>query len=216
MLVGDIMERTVITAAPGATMPEVLRLLDRRGVRHLPVVQDGALVGIISDRDVKAVMVSGLVGAGSGSGGAAPAARTAADIMTRNVITIGPMFTVEEAARIMVSERISALPVVHEGRLVGIATETDLLGVLIRAMGAAEPSSRLDVTLPGTSPAADDVLRTVEATGARISSVLTLTGADGRREIVIRVATIDPGPAVKALEDKGYTVRDSRRAPIAP
>jgi acetoin utilization protein AcuB len=98
--------------------------LNRKGVRHLLVVQYGRLVGIISDRDVKSVLAlsSGLEGLDH--------YRSADQIMTRDPITIAPTAPVEEAARLMLSARISALPVVQDTRLIGIVTETDLLRIL--------------------------------------------------------------------------------------
>lgn len=205
MLVNDIVQTDLATVGPKAPLAEVLRLLNRKGVRHVPVVEDGRLLGIISDRDIKSALALSL-----GPGGEI-VYRTAAQVMTHDPITIGPMFPVEEAARVMVSNRISALPVIEGARLTGIVTETDLLQLLSRAMGALEPSSRLDVTVPGQGSAVADVISTVEATGARISSLTTWSAPTGAQDIVIRLATINPGPAIEALEAKGYTVRDSWR-----
>ena len=73
---------------------------------------------------------------------------TAGDIMTKQVITVEPMMSIEDAARLLVEKRIGALPVTDGGTLVGIVTETDVLLLFVRAMGILEPSSRLDVLLP--------------------------------------------------------------------
>lgn len=212
MLVKDIMQTDVVTVTPEARLPQILRLLQPRGFRHVPVVDHGRLVGIISDRDLKQAMVSV---AGSGAeGAAAEQARerlTATDIMMRAVTTIAPMFTVEEAARLMATQKISALPVTEGDRLVGIVTETDVLQLFVRAMGVLEPSSRLDVILHGPAAELAEVVRLVEGAGTRISSMMTLGGPAGEREIVLRVTTINPGPAVRALEAKGYVVRDAGR-----
>src|SRR5206468_6713016 len=124
MLINDIVQTDLVTVLPQATLAQVLRVLNHKGVRHVPVVEDGQLVGIISDRDIKSALALSL-----GPGGA-EAYRTASQIMTRHPITIAPMFPVEEAARVMVTNRISALPVVEGARLVGIVTETDLLQLL--------------------------------------------------------------------------------------
>lgn len=212
MLVKDIMQTHVVTATPETRLPRVLSLLQRRGFRHVPVTEGGALVGIISDRDLKQAMVS-LAGSGA-SGTALDRAQerlTAAEIMMRTVTTIGPMFPVEEAARLMMTQKISALPVTEGDRLVGIVTETDVLELFVRAMGVLEPSSRLDVIVRDSAAGLGEVVRTVEETGTRISSVMTLQSPAGEREAVLRIATIDPRPAVKALEARGYVVRDAGR-----
>src|SRR5215470_7385431 len=167
------MQRDVVTVTPDTRLTQVLRLLQPRGFRHVPVVDNGALVGIISDRDVKQAMVS-LAGSGT-VGPALDQARerlTAAEIMRRTVTTVAPMFTVEEAARLMTTQKISALPVTESGHLVGIVTETDVLNLFVRAMGVLEPSSRLDVVLRDSQAGLGDLARAVEGTGARISSLM--------------------------------------------
>ncbi len=217
MLIKDIMQRDVVTVTPETRVPQVLRLLQPRGFRHVPVIDNKTLVGIISDRDVKQALAS-LAGTGA-AGAELERARewlTASEIMQRAVTTIAPMDTVEEGARLMMAQRISALPVIDGGRLVGIVSETDVLELFVRAMGVLEPSSRLDVTLPGPEVELGEVVRAVEGAGARIASLMTLRGPGGQREVVLRVATINPGPAVAALRARGYRVRDADRAAASP
>jgi acetoin utilization protein AcuB len=211
MLVQDIMQAELITILPETTLPEALRLVQRRGVRHLPVVENGNLVGIVSDRDLKRAMPSAATSLSAQELNYLLDRVTVGEFMTRGVITIAPMFPVEEAARIMVTEKISALPVTEGGRLVGIVTETDVLRLFAKAMGAMEPSSRLDVLLGDRPAGLGEVIQIVEGAGTPISSVMTLAGRGGAKEAVIRVATINPGAAIKALEAKGYIVRDSWR-----
>ena len=212
MLVQDVMQRGLVIVSPDTKLAEAMRLLQRRGIRHLPVLDTGRLVGIISDRDLKAAMLSATMSPGGALSTAALDRLTAGDVMQRAVVTIAPMFPVEEAARLMVTRKISALPVTEDERLVGIVTETDVLELFVRAMGVTEPSSRLDVALSAEPHALARAIQAVEATGIVISSVMTLRSpVTGLREAVIRVTTINPGPAIKALEAQGYAVRDSWR-----
>lgn len=212
MLVQDVMQRALVVVSPETELSEAALLLRRRGIRHLPVLDQGSLVGIISDRDLKGAMGSAAMSQSGAEMGRVPERLFAADVMTRTVITIAPMFPVEEAARLMVTKKISALPVTQDGRLVGIVTETDVLDLFVRAMGVTEPSSRLDVALGGEPHALDQVVQAVEASGAMISSIMTLKSpVTGMREAVIRVTTIAPGRVVGALEALGYAVRDSWR-----
>jgi acetoin utilization protein AcuB len=212
MLVQDVMQRGVVVVSPETRLSEAMRLLQRRGIRHLPVLDQGKLVGIISDRDLKGAMLSAVMNRNHAEIWAALDRLTAADVMMRAVVTIAPMFPVEEAARLMVTKKISALPVTEDGRLIGIVTETDVLELFVRAMGVTEPSSRLDVVLGDEAHALDRAVQAVEASGATISSIMTLRSpVTGVREAVIRVTTIDPGPAIRALEARGYEVRDSWR-----
>jgi acetoin utilization protein AcuB len=209
VLVKDVMHTDVVTVPPCAPLADAFRVTRRRGIRHLPVVDDGMLVGIVSDRDLKRALPP------PASGMEAPAPEFATmpveRIMTRAVITTGPTVSVEEAGRVMVSEKISALPVTEAGRLVGIVTETDVVALLVRALGATEPSSRLEILFSPAGSALAEIVRTVEGAGVPIASVVTLAAPDGSREAILRVATIDPRRAVAALEAKGYGVRGAHR-----
>lgn len=213
MLVRDVMQPRLVTVTPQATLAEAMRLIGERGIRHLPVVAGDRLVGIVSDRDLKRAMASPATSLAQNELTYLLARVTVDEIMTRAVITIGPSFAVEDAARIMVTEKVSALPVTEEGRLVGIVTETDILDLFVRALGASEPSSRVDVTLPDEPSGLGELVAAVEKAGASISSIVTLRDRRGRREAIVRIATIDPGRVVDALAAAGHAVRDGYRRP---
>jgi acetoin utilization protein AcuB len=209
MLVRDLMQSKLITIDPETTLPQAIRLAAERRVRHLPVVRDGDLIGIVSDRDLKQAMASPATSLEAHELNYLLSRLTVGEIMTRAVITIGPTAPFEEAARLMVLEKISALPVIAAGQLIGIVTETDLLELLVRAMGAGTPSSRLDVLLDDRPSDLGQVVSTIERTGASIASIMTLTTRAGARDVVVRIETIDAAPAVAALESRGFTVRQA-------
>jgi len=211
MLVQEVMQAPVITVTPVTTVPEGVRIVQTRGVRHLPVVAYGKLVGIVSDRDLERAIPSPATTLERHDLAMAyPLKRlTMAEVMTRPVLTISPLFPIEEAAQLMVANRVSALPVTESGQLRGILTETDVLRLLARVVEAWEPSSRVDVMLKPQPRALTDMVSTVEAAGMTVSSITILTNPAGVNEATIRFTTIDPAPAIKALEVKGYTVRNS-------
>jgi acetoin utilization protein AcuB len=211
MLVEDVMQTAVITITPKTSLPEATRLVSHRGIRHLPVVDDDRLVGIVSDRDLKRAMASPATALESHELRYLLDALTVGEIMTRAVVTVGRMFPIEEAARLMVTEKISALPVTERGKLVGIVTETDVLELFVKGMGAGEPSSRIDVRLGENSTALADLVHAIEDASAEICSIMTLAGRSGQKDVVIRVRSIDPRPAIANLQARGYAVRDPRR-----
>jgi acetoin utilization protein AcuB len=211
MLVEDVMQAAVITITPKTSLPEALRLVRHRGIRHLPVVEDDRLVGIVSDRDLKQAMASPATALESHELRYLLDALTVDEIMTRAVVTVGRMFPIEDAARLMVTEKISALPVTERGKLIGIVTETDVLELFVKGMGAGEPSSRIDVRLGQNSTALADLVHAVEDASVEICSIMTLGDRAGQKDVVIRVRSIDPRPAIANLRTRGYAVRDSRK-----
>jgi acetoin utilization protein AcuB len=211
MLVADVMQAAVLTITPKTTLPEAVRLVQHRGIRHLPVVEDDQLVGIVSDRDLKRAMASPATSLEAHELRYLLDAVTVDEIMTHAVITVGRMFPIEEAARLMVKEKVSALPVTERGRLIGIVTETDVLELFVRGMGAGEPSSRIDVRLPEDSATLADLVHAVEEAPVAISSIMTLGDRSGHKDVVVRVRSMDPRAAISNLEARGYAVRDPRK-----
>ena len=121
-LVESIMRRTVVTTTPTELLAVTKAIMDRDGVHQLPVLEDGQLVGILSERDLHAH--SGYL------------ERTKVDAaMTWNPITVGPMETARHAAHLLVEKSINAVPVVDGSVLVGIVSRTDLLQLLERILG---------------------------------------------------------------------------------
>ena len=211
MLVQDVMQTKLFTVTPETTLPEALRLTGQRGVRHLLVLDGDRLVGILSDRDLKRVMASPATSLEVHELNYLLERLRVREFMTGTVITIGPMFPIEDAARLMVMEKIGALPVMDGETLVGLVTETDVLRLFVRALGAGEPSSRLDVVLGDGPHALAEVVQAVDTAGAEISSLVTLASTGGLKEAVIRVQTINPRPVVWALERRGFTAREAWR-----
>jgi acetoin utilization protein AcuB len=211
MLVQDVMQTKLFTVTPETTLPEALRLTGQRGVRHLPVLDGDRLVGILSDRDLKRAMASPATSLEAHELRYLLDRLRVEEFMTRTVITIGAMFPVEAAARLMVQEKIGALPVTDGDRLLGLVTETDVLRLFMRAMGAGEPSTRLDVVVGNRPHALAEVVQAVEAAGVEISSLVTLASEGGFKEVVIRVRTLNPAPVVWALERRGFSARETWR-----
>lgn len=125
------MTRSVETLSPAQTLREVTELLLTHHIRHLPVVDgDFRLVGIVSDRDVKRATPSLHSGVDRQSYERVLEETTVAQFMTREPTAIAPDAPLKAVARILVDSKVGALPVVDDGRLVGIVTDIDLLRYL--------------------------------------------------------------------------------------
>jgi acetoin utilization protein AcuB len=122
ILVRDVMTRGPVTIAPGRACGEARRLMDAHGVRHLPVVEAGRVVGMVSDRDLRS---------------AAAPAMAAERVMTADPVTVAPDARIEHAARLMLDGRFGALPVTDGPVLEGIVTYTDLLRAFVRVIETA-------------------------------------------------------------------------------
>ncbi|RME74178.1 MAG: CBS domain-containing protein [Planctomycetota bacterium] len=133
-LVSRWMSRDVVTVQPEDRLIDVFEHMRERRIRHVPVLADGQLVGIVSDRDVRHAlpMRTGESGGVEREVFGEALFETPVDkVMTRHPITVGPETTIREAAEIVCREKIGALPVVSGGELVGIVSAEDLLWAFV-------------------------------------------------------------------------------------
>jgi acetoin utilization protein AcuB len=132
ILVRDWMTRDVITADEKTTLPQAHKLMKERRIRRLPVTdRDGRLVGIVTRGDVREASPSGASSLSIYEVHYLLAQLTVDQIMTRQPKTVAPDQPIKEAARLMLENKISGLPVVEGGRVVGIITESDIFRGLI-------------------------------------------------------------------------------------
>jgi acetoin utilization protein AcuB len=142
MRVNDLMSRIVIST-PGTTpVLEARALMQKERIRHLLVVDEGRLQGIVTDRDIRLNLASPATSLSVWELNHLLARLTVAKVMTHGVMVIDPERDAREAARIMVDHKIGALPVLDGERLVGIITETDVLRAFVGSSETvAEPGS---------------------------------------------------------------------------
>jgi CBS domain-containing protein len=141
--VADWMSTPPIVAAPTMKLAEAQRLMEQRHVRRLPVVEDGQLVGIVTLGDLRAAGPSAASTLSVYEWRALLEQATIAECMSRDPLTIAPEAPILYAARLMLLHKISGLPVVEQGRVVGVVTESDLFRLLIaESAGAASSDAR--------------------------------------------------------------------------
>jgi acetoin utilization protein AcuB len=199
------MAREVATLSPEETAGEALALCRQRRIRHLPVVEDGRLVGIVSDRDLR----SATPALGDPARAAALAEIRVGEVMARDVVTARPDDPIDGAANAMRERRINCLPVLEEDGLVGILTSSDVMESLVFLLGAHEPGSRMEVVVPDRPGTLAGVAGLIGELGINIVSVVTgprQGGSPPTRVAVFRVDTINPAEAAEVLEKAGYRV----------
>lgn len=205
LLVRDSMAREVTTLSPEETAGEALALCRQRRIRHLPVVEGGRLVGIVSDRDLR----SATPALGDPARAAALAEIRVGEVMARDVVTARPDDPIDGAANTMRERKINCLPVLEEDGLVGILTSSDVMESLVLLLGAHEPGSRMEVVVPDRPGTLAGVAGLIGELGINIVSVVTgprQGGSPPTRVAVFRVDTINPLEAAEVLEKAGYRV----------
>ncbi|MBI2002155.1 MAG: CBS domain-containing protein [candidate division NC10 bacterium] len=129
------MNRDLVTVSPDESFRTAMHLIRQKGIRHIPVVEGKRLVGIITDRDLRQASPSGATSLSIHELHYILERLTVREVMTKQVVTIRPEQTVEEAALLLLGHRIGGLPVVRDGELCGIITETDILQAFLQLRG---------------------------------------------------------------------------------
>jgi acetoin utilization protein AcuB len=209
LLVRDSMTRDVVTLSPQTTAAEALALCREKGIRHLPVMEEGRLVGMVSDRDLR----SATPALGDPARAEALQKIRVWGVMARDVLTAHPEDPIEQAANTMREKKIGCLPVVEADELVGILTSSDVMAALVYLIGAHEPGSRVEVVVPDRPGTLAGVAGLFGELGINIVSVVAgprqeapdrgpLEGRIG----IFKVDTIDTREAVEVLQQAGYRV----------
>ena len=201
--VRDAMTREVVTVAPETSAGQAWGLCRERNIRHLPVVESGRLVGIISDRDLRDLSPPRDTPDQENTLGWV----RIRDMMSPEVVTAHALDTIEHAARVIHENKFNCLPVVAGGELVGIITSSDLVRTLVELVGAHGPGSWVEVEVPnepGTLAGVTDVIR-----DRHVNIASVLVGPASRatyRSIVLRLETTDPTNIAESLTAAGYVV----------
>jgi CBS domain-containing protein len=223
MRVQDVMTRSVISVGPDAPLREIAALLGERRISGVPVVDDqGALLGVVSEADflvevqggsgVRASALARLFGrTGEAELGERHFARSARELMTTPVMTIAPNALIADAAALMTRERVNRLPVVEDGRLVGIVTRADLVRSYVRSDEQLADAIRDDVLLRTLwlDPEQFEV--------AVKDGIATIRGRVDRRssaEMIARTAVLVPGVR-DVRSEVSWTVDDADLEPPA-
>ncbi|MFC1515730.1 CBS and ACT domain-containing protein [Thermodesulfobacteriota bacterium] len=219
MYVGRIMHTDLVTVSPDTTLVKARNIIEEKKIKHLLVVNEREeLVGIISDRDLKKSWASPATALSAHELNYLLVKLTVDMIMSKKIISIPPGTTIERAARIMQENRISALPVMEEKKLVGIITTTDVMEVLLVAIGFARESARLSVIVEDKVGTVADVSNILKTNQVNIRSLFTWPEKNfpGVYQLVMRVAAVDEENAISALKTAGYSVLTEYAADISP
>ncbi len=209
MLVREWMTRDPQTVAATTPVMEAMQRLRDGGFRRLPVVRDGRLVGIVTDRDLKEATPSKATTLSIYELNYLLSKLLVKDVMVAAVITVNPDDPIERAALLMEEHRVSGLPVIEADAIVGILTITDLLRAFVSALGLREGGVRVSVDLPDAPGSLARVA--AAAPPANIIAAVTAGVVEGeRRRMVLRVSGEGASGFSERLRDQGIDVRDVR------
>ena len=209
MFVGKKMTRNLVTVTGDTSILKVKNLLKQHNIDQLPVVEGRKLIGIITDRDIRANSPSPASTLSVHELNYLLSNMKAADAMTRKVFTTTPGATIEEAARLINDKRVNSLPVVAGEELVGLITTCDLLNVLLDFMGVqSAPSGRVELRLSSNIGEIAKIASIINDMGLRIVSLVSTIDKDDSdvRPTLVRVSTDNTDELCRVLEDAGYTV----------
>ena len=195
MLVRHRMTQHPVTVSPQDTLATAQQKMTTGHFRRLPVVHDGTLVGILTDRDVRRHV------------GVEERTRVAA-AMTETPLTVSPLTTVEEAVQLMLRHQVGGLPVVENGKVVGILTTSDVLQAFLEMTGASiQDSVRIDLLRTEKGGDLAEAATLINGIGGEVLGVGTYREPWSEQSIFyLRLRNVDAAAASAALQNKGYTV----------
>ena len=198
MYVRDCMTITPLTVRPESDPMAALMVLKYHGFRHLPVLDnDGNLVGILDRDDLEKFLST------AGSPTVLKRQHRVEQVMTRNVVTVTPACPLEEAAILMVENKIGSLPVMDSGRLVGIITKTDIFKQFAAVLGGGTDSFRLTVQVADTPGQLAQLSSRIANVNGNISSLVAYPADQtGRQNLTLRVEGVDRQTVLGAISDQ--------------
>ena len=211
MIVKEVMRTNVICASSDTKATEVKNMMTENNVSKLPVVDNGKLVGIVTKNDLLKAEPSSATTLDMFEISYLLSKLTVKKIMNTKVISVGPNEVVEEAARIMVDNKISCLPVVDGDALIGIITKSDLFHMFTEMFGAREKGVRVVALVNDAPGVLAKVAKEISDLNANIiSAVTTKQGIDNKIMLTIKATGLDEAKMKSIFEDAGFEIKDIR------
>ena len=207
MKVKDRMSTNVMTVQMDSSLTEAFRIMKENKIRRLPVMDKDKLVGIVTISDLNRAAPSSATSLSIHELNYLLAKTKIKDILTKKqeLLTISSDSYIETAAGIMRHKVISGLPVVDDGKLVRIVTETDIFDAFIDILGVKKPHSRIDVYIMDRPGTLVDLIGIISSKG--ISLLNTVVYYDEKKDkykAILRVETLDCEAIVEDIKKHGY------------
>ena len=205
MFVKNHMTPNPITVEPNTPIFEALNLMKKHRIKQLPVVEDGKLLGLVTERDLLTVSPSPATTLSIYEINYLLSRMTVKEVMIKSPARISPDATIEEAAVIMREHRFGSLLVMEGENLVGIITESDLFEALIKIFGFRRPGVRLVLEVENKLGTLADLLGIVRDHQINVIGLACIELGE-KVQIMLRLSTSQVSPLVEELKTKGYNV----------
>lgn len=176
MFVGERMSHPVITMRADMPIIDALNMMKREHVRRTPVLKDGKLVGIISEKDLLNATPSAATTLSVWEMNYLLSKITVSEVMTKDVLTVTEDTPIETAARIMADNKVGGLPVMRGDEIVGIISETDLFKIMLEMMGARERGVRVTIMVHDKPGGLAQITQAIASAGGNFISFGTFLG----------------------------------------
>ena len=206
MYVKDYMHTEVITVTKGMLLSDAQKIMSEHNIHRLPVVEKHKLIGLVTQDRIRETTKHPGLHVDMLQFLWCLSKMRVEDVMVTDVITVTPDMTVEEAMVIGQKHRVGTLPVVENGKLVGILTTTDLYKLATQALGFGKPGARLHIHACRERPITE-LINVIVSKGVAIESLVhVMSPATGKEDCIVHLDTEDASEIMVELMMRGYQV----------
>lgn len=206
MFVRNKMTTNPFTISPDQTIPDAHEIMSAHGVKRLPVVKNGKLVGVVSKADIAQASPSKATSFSVGELTYLLSRTKISQVMHKDPLTISPDALLEEAALRMRGNEVGFLPVMEGDKLVGIITESNILDAFIELLGFRDAGTRLTIEVDDVPGIMASISGIFAEFSANITHVAVYRGSAGKSALVMGIASLNTEAIEKSIEARGFKI----------
>lgn len=206
MFVRDYMSVDPVTIGPEDAVGQALELMDAHSIRRLPVVQNGKIVGLVTNSDLLKASPSPVTSLSIHEINYLYPMIKIKEVMTKDIVTVSPDAVIEQAAVVMRENGVGTLVVAEEGKLLGLITESDLFKAFIDIFGFEYSGARLAVAVEDDIGVLSKIADIISSMQINIISVVAVRKKEGGVHLILRLKTENTDDVREKLIEKGYRI----------
>jgi acetoin utilization protein AcuB len=208
MKVRDIMSTNVVTVTEKTLVNDAKQIMEAHRIRRLPVMKKDKLVGLVTKHMLLEAAPSPATSLNIWELNYLLAKMTVKEIMVKNPFAISPEMPVEEALQLGQDKGFGAFPVVEDGKLMGVVTESDIVRMMTRALGVRDKGKKIDIKVSNHFGNMKGIMDILDSRKTVLLSMMTLPPEEGETDwlVMLRVRSEDAEPVAQELERSGFNV----------